>query len=374
VVEGSFVAILAAGALALDLGTTFIERREARNAADHAALAAAWADCNGGSATDAANASVTRNGYPADADHFSITNTADGWRATVNTSVDMTFGTVIGIDSMGVSGTAVADCGGGSGGPNNAIYAFGNTCTQAIGKWQLDIGTQDNTIWGGVHSNGNANVTNTPNDFGPGNAPVDPFTYVSSIYDDGSDSGDFDSGYPAQVGPVTPVPPPWPVIEHYAPNGEVWDTVPSSKRHYYVGDITDADITESGLYFTEGNIDLGNSDLNMDLTLVARGSVKISGSNSILDPYIDNVLAAGAAPLFGDEQCDKFQVALSGGSNAWTGIIFAPGGLIEWSGSDNVALTGSLLGYSVRLNGSGITIIADPTLFPPAGDGAQLIE
>lgn len=368
----SMVAILAAGALAIDLGSSFVERREVRNAADHAALAAAWAHCNGGNAAAAASASVERNGYPSDAQHFSLTDTSEGWEAEVRESVDMTFAKVIGFSTIDVSGSAIADCDDAGGGVTNAIYAFGDTCTQAIGKWQLDIGTQDNVVWGGIHSNGNANVTNTPNDFGPGNPPTDEFTYVSTLYSDGSDPSDFDSGYPFQT--AAKGIPTWPVIEDYAPDGRAWNSVPSSQRHYFERDITDADITASGLYFTTGNIDLVNSSLDMDLTLVARGSVKISGSDSILDPFVDGVLAAGAAPLTGDEKCDKFQVALSGSSNAWTGIIYAPGGLIEWSGSDNVALTGSLIGYSVRLNGSGIHINSDPGLFPAGDDTPDLVE
>ena len=79
-------------------------------------------------------------------------------------------------------------------------------------------------------------------------------------------------------------------------------------------------------------------------------------------------------PYSGIDQCDKFVVAMSGSNNAWTGIIYAPHGLIEFSGSTNTALSGSLLGYSVRINGSDVTIIADPDLFPE-GDGVpQLLE
>ena len=62
----SMVAILALAAFAIDLGIAFVERREARNGSDHAALAAAWAHCNEDDSVypnTAAAASILRNGY-----------------------------------------------------------------------------------------------------------------------------------------------------------------------------------------------------------------------------------------------------------------------------------------------------------------------
>ena len=85
------------------------------------------------------------------------------------------------------------------------------------------------------------------------------------------------------------------------------------------------------------------------------------------------VLAIGAVPFSGIDQCDKFVVAMSGSNNDWSGLIYAPHGLIEFDGSSNSALSGSLLGYTVRLNGSNVTIIADPSLWPPGGV-PQLLE
>ena len=55
---------------------------------------------------------------------------------------------------------------------------------------------------------------------------------------------------------------------------------------------------------------------------------------------------------------------MAGSNQNWFGIIYGPSGLIEMSGSTNATLTGSLIGYSVRLNGSNVTIVADPDLFP----------
>ena len=99
------------------------------------------------------------------------------------------------------------------------------------------------------------------------------------------------------------------------------------------------------------------------MTLVAEDELTISGSNMELEPYVDNLLVYGARVYSGIDQCDKFVVSMGGSNQEWTGIIYGPNGLVEMNGSSNTTLTGSLLGYSVRLNGSNLTIIADPSFF-----------
>jgi uncharacterized membrane protein len=103
------VAVLAAGALAVDLGTTLIERRDARNAADHAALSAAWANCNGGTPSIAASDSVVLNGYQSGDLALSVPQT-DTFRAVVTNTVSLSFTGVLGFDSMQVTGEALTSC------------------------------------------------------------------------------------------------------------------------------------------------------------------------------------------------------------------------------------------------------------------------
>ncbi len=119
-----------------------------------------------------------------------------------------------------------------------------------------------------------------------------------------------------------------------------------------------------GLYYATGDILLNSSDVDLDVTLVAEGRVTISGSGQQLRPFLNGLLIFAAQPYSGIDQCDKFVVSLGGSDQNWFGLIYGPNGLIEMSGSTNATLTGSLIGYSVRLNGSSITIVADPDLFP----------
>ncbi len=132
------------------------------------------------------------------------------------------------------------------------------------------------------------------------------------------------------------------------------------------GDITGSYIENlgDGLYYATGDIVFNSSGVDLDVTLVAEGRVTISGSGQQLRPFLDGLLIFAAQPYSGIDQCDKFVVSLGGSDQNWFGLIYGPSGLIEMSGSTNATLTGSLIGYSVRLNGSSITIIADPDLFP----------
>lgn len=368
------VAILAAGALAIDLGSTLVERREARNAADHAALAAAWAECEGANPQTAANESVARNGYSAG--DLTLQKVAAGkYMATVDTSVSMTFGGAVGIGSVDVSGEATALCDSGGTGTANAIYAFGDTCTiDPLGKIQLDFSGSNNRVYGGIHSNLNIWISGSNNDLGLGNGtpPVDPVTYVTEIGDKVEEQ-EFDAGYPQQTN-AEPAPD-WLDVNDYAPGGTAAAWAAGQGKYFsFTRKVTSDDITSDGLYYTTDEIDLVDGNIDWDITMVARGSIKVSGSNQTLDPFVDGVLAFGAIPYGGIDQCDKFVVAMSGSANEWTGLIYAPYGLIEFSGSDNSALTGALLGYAVRINGSNQTIIADPSLFPYEGDAPKLLE
>lgn len=364
------VALLAAGALALDLGSTLIERREARNAADHAALAAAWANCNGGTTPNAAaNASVARNGF--ETSNLSLTETeTDVFEAVVTSDVAMNFSGVIGIDAVEVSGSAVATCATG-GGSANAIFA-GGECS-GFGKPTLEVNGSKQTVYGGIHSNDNVEVPGSDNDFGPGSPSEDAFTYSGNgkAFDDGGGGNGYDPGYPAKI-PIQP----WPVLyelSDYAP-GSAYATSLGSDYHYYSGDLKGEDILNDGdgLYYAKGLVDI-DKEITGKVTIVSESEIKIGASDQDLEPFVDNLLFYSGLVYSGVEACDKFVVTMSGSNQSWSGIVYGPGGLVEFPGSSNTTLNGSLIGNAVRLNGSEITIISDPSLF--AGeDVLKLLE
>ncbi len=354
----SMVVLIGLAALALDLSLAMNERRTAQNAADHAAMSASYARCTGGDPLAAGIAAAERNGYPAS--EVTLTNLGGNtFEARIATSSRTFFARAIGRDSVGIATRAVADCAEGAG-SGNAIFAEGDSCT-SYKKRQIDISGSSQTVYGGMHSNDNIHIGGSSNDFGPGNPPpTDSVTYVTSFHDGGSGNG-FDPLYPEQVDGY-----PSGVsfdLARYDTGGEA--AVAAGGQYYRLnGDIDGAFIEArgDGLYFATGDIKLDKT-VDLDVTLVARGVVEISGSDQELNPFIDNLLIFGAEPYTGIDRCDKFVVSLSGSTQNWSGLIYGPNGLIEMNGSSNTALTGSLIGYAVRLNGSELTIIADPTLF-----------
>ena len=357
------VLLLFAG-LAIDVPIAMNERRTAQNAADHAALSAAYAECTGADAVSAANASVVNNGY--DIAALTLTDLGGGeYEATVQATSETYFTGAIGLDTFAVSTTARAECTA-SGGSGYAIFAIGDTCER-----QIDIPGSNQMVYGGVHSNRNIHVGGDTNDLGGGNGdpPVDPVTRVV-INPDGGKTPDYDAGYPLLT-TYTSAPISYD-IAHYRPGGAA-ATAAAAVGEYF--DFTGSPITGTevqangdGLYYTDDKIDIGDSNLTYTLTLVSEyddDGIKISGSNQDLDPYVDGLLAFSTMNhADNDDKCSKFSVAMSGSSNAWSGIVYAPDGMIEMSGSSNSTLSGSLIGYTVRVNGSNVNIQADPSLYP----------
>ncbi len=372
------LALMAGAALALDMGEVLVECRHARNAADHAALAAAWAHCNGRNAQSAADSSVLRNGF--DIWDLTLADTTDGSQAEINTTVDMAFAAVIGIDTVDVSGLAVARCSGG-GGQGGAIFAFGDTCDDP-GKIQLKLSGSKNTVYGGVHSNDNVALSGEQNNFGFDNPPDDPFTHVKPILDPAKLATNwFDTGYPKQVTEKLPEPD-FIDIKDYGPGGSAAKAAAADGGKWFFSpkDWDKDEITErgEGLYYARGDIIVPK--INGAFTFVAEGMIRAPAGESTLTPYVDNLLFMGAwdwsDPKNGsklEDQCDSAVVTVNGSQTDWTGIIYAPNGLIKLEGSTNISLTGAVLGYSVDLSGSELVIIGDSSPAEPPGS-PQLIK
>jgi hypothetical protein len=348
--------------LAIDGGRGYWEKRQAQNAAEHAALAAAWEYCSPSTPArtpaQAAVASATDNGFTHDGTNVWVTTTGSAGEYTVKVQsrLPTAFAMIMGFDSITASGRAVAQCIRTSGG-GYAIFAGGNNC-ESEGKFQIDISGSNNIVSGAVHSNDNINVGGSDNEF---DAAV---TYVSE--ETHHDSTVFVNPYPSQAPNED-----WP-LEF---SRDTYYTLANSgepNMHYFVGDIDSGDITGPGLYYATGKIDLGGSDQEESLTLVSERDVIIGGSNNDYEPYMDNLLAFSAWDVAEGEstlvkRCDVPGVKVSGGHNDWRGFIYAPESLIDMSGSDTSTLVGSLIGWSVKVSGSSVNNTADETFLegPP---------
>ncbi len=366
---GIFV-LFGAAALAIDGGRLLEERRATQNAVDHAATAAAYSTCTGGSVADAQAAGLAAaavNGYDNDGVSNSVSVLSKGsneFDASITSHVPGTFSRLIGMDSFAVGAQATADCipggpGGGATAPMpDAVFAGGDTCP-GFGKRQLDVSGSFQTMIGGVHTNGNAYVATAPNYWTDNLAPPDPFTYTVSL--DANQSGNvYDATYPSQL-PAKAWPTgfgPTDVAGRLATYKALAQANPSDNLYYVNGDIDSAYMLArgTGLYYATGNIYLSFSNRTMELTLVAESEVSISGSNNDLSPFRDDLLAFAGRQYAGADRCDKFTVSVSGSNNTWIGLMWAPYGLLEMAGQNNSSVSGWLLGWAIRLNGSNITI------------------
>jgi hypothetical protein len=411
--------VLAAVALGIDGSRIFEERRAAQTAVDHAATAAAYVSCNGGTAaaaTSAGQAAAVRNGYDDAAGSITVTINQLGTaaehtiRATITSAIPSTFGRFIGIDTFTVSVEAIAGgtgCAASFGSIPTAIYAAGDNCNG--GKYAVDVSGSNDEVYGGVHSNSDANVGGGSNVFTETTYPddvLDPWTYVGSLTLGSIGNGNvYQTGYPLDVDPSSAG---WPAGWAPADVTGGTDTPPaagSMLRAYY--DLASANgtlftskvtsVTKDGVYYTSSTdgMDISSSTSRKIVLVAPRGPIKVSGSGvnwtAITDAEIDALPGLDSGPNLdlnlprpgilmlsnyqhsGLDKCDKYAIAVSGSSSDWNGILWAPGGLVEMSGSSNVASNGSLLGWAVRLNGSDLIIRHDGDLFTTPADPEVLI-
>jgi hypothetical protein len=365
---GAMIVLLVMLGLAIDGGRGYWERRQAQNAAEHAALAAAWEVCENPSAPDPAGKArlaATDNGFTDDGTTTWVTPTATNpstgeWEVVVRRELRTTFAALIGFETIGAAGRAVADCQSTSG-EGFAIFAGGTTCDDT-GKWLVEIAGSTNTITGAVHSNVNLKVGGSDNVFDGS------VTYVT--IEDHHVSSQFPPDNPDQTGNQG-----WPALtqvftlDRYRTMAQASST---DDLFYFTTEVKSEDIDADGLYYSTEKIDIGDGHQDWDVTLVSEKGIIIGGSDNRYDPYIDNLLAfsgmdaaAGQSDL--KKRCDEPGVKVSGDNNDWSGFLYAPESQIDMSGSNTSTLIGSMIGWSVKVSGSSVNNTADPSFFagPP---------
>jgi hypothetical protein len=153
---------LGIAALAIDLPIAMAERRNAQNAADHAALSAAWAHCTSQPPAAAANSSVQSNGY--ETSQLTLTSPATGvYQAAIASSSGIFFAKIWGSSDVAIGTSSEAECQVTTG-TGHAIHAFGD-CGD---DWGIDFNGSFNTITGGVHTNHMFNISGNENRFDNG--------------------------------------------------------------------------------------------------------------------------------------------------------------------------------------------------------------
>jgi hypothetical protein len=344
-------------ALGLDAGNLFIQRRDAQSVADLAALAGAR-DLPGAptSAKTTALAIAAANGYPTSMVTATTPYGGDTRRIEVSIvrAVPTFFMPVLGVPSVDVGARAVAKAESTSVAAH-AIFAGRSNCGGIDPEKTLDWSGSNIEVVGQVHSNEGTLVG------GSNNSVTGSTTYVCT--DKFKNEGSGNTYTPAvqkvatQPLPVTYTTADFPCTYPTAgPRSGTWDL--SVNGEWWVGGNASLKLLKPGVYCATGPggiIKLGYSGITgSNVTFVATEQVEISGSNFVLTPHTKGVL------IYSQGTSDT-AVKISASGGAWAGMIYAPRGTAEVSGSANMTLAGSIVADRVKLNGSNFTITAGST-------------
>jgi Putative Flp pilus-assembly TadE/G-like len=370
----SLFVLVGFAALAIDGGLGFDQRRGTQNAADNAALAAAWEACNprDASAPDpvgSALAVAAENGYDdTDPEVVVTVNALDTteYEVIIQRVNDTTFaGPGVGAETLTVISQGVATCeqepflGG------YAIFAGAGACASG-GAIELDLTGATKTINGGIFSNGDLMIN------GPNTAINGEIEYRGSFQTNAGVTADRYFGSPKN----------YPLdldIAEFRPGGSRQASDPSN--YFFSAPSTDIDngwmtsnghatgnnanivIDQQGIFYSPAEIDLKGVTTapGVTVTFVAEGQIHVIGEADITGYAA--VSAGGYSPLIlfsnasTPPSCSTNAIQFSGSNMTWTGLIFAPNGEVQMSSSStNATVNGSIIGYSVNISGSNFEI------------------
>lgn len=371
-VASSLLAILGIAALALDGGNVYRERGHLQNAADSAAMAAAYEACTGGLNPVGVGTSIaTANGYVDNGTTVSVVVAPEAsfWRATIGAGNETFFGRLFGLGRLDTSATALAGCS--LGGANGyAIFAGSTNC----GDITLDWPGSNTAVKGKVHSNDQVKVG------GSGNSVTGDATLV--------DPGGTPGAIPWSTDGVVGWPVSYDILDFLrlaqGGNGSVEAaTLAAGDIYVYVpgkldlGDYAVGGVIPDGVYVAGQELVVSDSNLSGNVTLVSaptssngdKGTIDFSGSDLHLTPYWKGLLAFSDGRMNDTatslDNCVFPAVKMAGSNTTWEGVVYAPRGMIEYSGSSNSTVNGSLIGNTVKLNGSDLNIAYED--FPGGG-------
>ncbi len=347
--------MLAAAAITVDLGQAWAHRLSLQAAADAAALGGAR-DLPIGSAAAiaAAGAVLQANGITPGIDTITVetTNSPDDTvRVRLDDVTTWLFAPALGIAPQQAVGAEAAALRLNVLAGGHALFAGSSSCGDAI-----QISGSDIAIDGGVHSNDDIVVSGSDNSLTGGTVSAGSLNV----------SGSGNTFTPAPVaGAVEPYPVTFDIAD-YAPGGP--KAIAAGATYYNAGsnkidmgwlisqglyDPVTA-VLADGLYYTSDEIDLSGSGVTGAATFVTSGGeIGFSGSNHDLRPWDSEGLLAFSNRT---GSCSNQVVKFSGSGSSWAGIVYAPNGQIEMSGSGNSNVDGALIGMAVKIGGSNASI------------------
>lgn len=354
-------------ALALDGGRAYNTRRGTQNAADNAALAAAWAHCSNLSDPIAHGLAVAEsNGYDeSDITVVQVTpSTFDGeYNVMISTEEDTDFAGVLGADTMTVASQATAACTRSLSSGPAAMFAKGPACKLEKGGNANVTGfvySAGDMIWNGggahwldsdVHSDGNLTVNGTYNILGTATAHG---TSNKSQVIQGVPRLDLD--YPINFS-----------VSDFVPGSAVALETGDQYHQHPPGNRRGSDIQAAGpgVHFIQGNVTHQGPGLSGGpYTIVATGTITLNSPK--FDAYYE-----GLAMLAGAHSPPSCNNAIDlGGNSDIAGILFAPNGQLEVHGG---AVNGGMIAWSIETGGA-LVLEVDASLFPTGDPRVFLLD
>lgn len=217
-----------------------------------------------------------------------------------------------------------------------ALWANGRTRPET-----LLISGSDSVISGAVRSNADLRLSGS-------RLQISGAAEYVTRFDDEGDA----NSYPAPARVAASEPPLSYAIADYRPGGAAAAAAAAAGRYRVISG--DLDIGEpqvlDGLYYVTGNAKLGASDLRGSFTIVAEGMIDVSGSKQNVSPYADGLL------LFANKrEVGASTLKIAGGDSTLRGVIYAPGGTAELSGSAN-SVNGAIVADALKLSGSNLRV------------------
>ena len=312
-----------------------------------------------------------------------MTKVDANWKATIDSTIDGYFSKVLGAPTLSTSATAIVSC------TTSVVGGYALFAGGVCGEKTLDWSGSDNSVTGGIHSNDGIYVAGSSNTVDGVTTSGDPIS--------GGGSGNTFTPPAAVDGPFG-----WPItfdaadflpdlfdLGNGSPLGNklVEGLVGSDRYHFYDGKIDSGvllsegwmtgSVLQPGVYVATDDIDLSISNLSVanivgvtqGVTFVSapkdegKGIVTLSGSNQMLNPFYEGLLVFSDSwkgnpgypydePLTPQPDCFDPAIKLSGSDQDWEGILYAPRGMVDLSGSTNVSIDGSVISYTIRIGGS----------------------